>query len=502
MSQARSVTATFSIFQPDLTIAKSHTGNFVQGGTGTYTLTVSNVGADPSYGTVTATDNPPASLTITGLSGTGWSCTVGTGICTRSDALASGSSYPDITVTVSVDGNAPASVTNNATVSGGGDINPNNNAASDQTTIDPQQFPLTTTVVGPGTVTSDVGGIDCTSTSGTCNQSYDNGTLVTLTATPDAYDVFVSWSGDCSGTSTTCQVTLDQARDVTATFAPPPVTHTLTVKLAGKGHGRADSNPAGIGCGSDCVETYTDGQVVTLVAKPKNKKSVFKGFTGCDTVVGNTCTVTLTSDRVVVVTFDPYLYLQLRIPNKLTLHAPYDKAKMTVHAQHNGKPLKGLKVRITVHCPGSPVTRHHGVTGKKGILHFTEARTMPNALRLLTCRVLGTGTWKHHKLKAHGRLRFIHPYWLRVASQDKNGGHVVIDVFSRPGWSFYVNVNRTKVTKTETTHKNGWVRVAVPTAGPGDLVWLTGVNHPYFSHVIILGRTPGTATVEQDHSGH
>ena len=47
---------------PDLTIDKSHTGNFVQGGTGTYTLVVSNNGVAPSYSTVTATDNPPASL--------------------------------------------------------------------------------------------------------------------------------------------------------------------------------------------------------------------------------------------------------------------------------------------------------------------------------------------------------------------------------------------------------------------------------------------------------
>jgi len=497
MDQARNVTATFSVYQPDLTIVKSHTGNFVQGGTGAYSIVVSNVGADPTYGTVTAADDPPASLTITGLSGTGWSCDVGTASCTRSDALPAGNSYPAITVSVSVEGNAPTSVTNQATVSGGGDVNPNNNSDSDQTTIDPQQFPLTTTVVGQGTVTSDVGAIDCTESSGTCNDDYDNGTIVTLTATPGANYTFTGWSGACSGTNTTCQVTMDQAQDATATFSPTLATPTLTVKLAGRGHGRADSTPAGIACGSDCVETYTNGQVVTLVAKAK-KGSAFKGFTGCDTVQGNTCTVTLETDRLVVVTFDPKELLKLRIPSRLVLHAPYDQAKMTAFAELNGKPLKGAKVRITVSCPGQHLSRHHGVTNKKGVMHFTEARDMPNKLRLLDCRVVAKAKVGHRKLQARGRVRFIHPYWLKVASQAKDGSHVVISVFARPGWTFYAYVNATRIVVGK-THRNGWVKVSLPTARPGDLVWLAGINHHFFSHVITLGRTPRSAKVNPDH---
>ena len=42
--------------------------------------------------------------------------------CTRNDVLAAGASYPAITVTVNVANNAPASVTNTANVSGGGQI--------------------------------------------------------------------------------------------------------------------------------------------------------------------------------------------------------------------------------------------------------------------------------------------------------------------------------------------------------------------------------------------
>src|SRR5207248_6204306 len=55
--------------------------------------------------------------------------------CTRSDALTAGSSYPAITLTVDVAANAPSSVINAASVSGGGDVNLTNNSATDSTTI-------------------------------------------------------------------------------------------------------------------------------------------------------------------------------------------------------------------------------------------------------------------------------------------------------------------------------------------------------------------------------
>jgi kumamolisin len=120
---------------PDLTIAKTHTGSFLQGDTGkTYTLTVTNNGSAATSGTVTVTDALPTGLTATAFSGTGWTTTLGTLTATRSDALAAGASYPPLTVTVSVAANA-TSVTNVASVSGGGETNPANDSASDPTTI-------------------------------------------------------------------------------------------------------------------------------------------------------------------------------------------------------------------------------------------------------------------------------------------------------------------------------------------------------------------------------
>ena len=121
---------------PDLTIAKTHVGNFAQGQVGaTYSITATNSGTAATSGTVTVGDSLPVGLTATAMNGTGWSCVIGTLTCTRSNALAVGSSYPVITLTVDVSLTAPASVTNSVTVSGGGENNAANNTANDLTTI-------------------------------------------------------------------------------------------------------------------------------------------------------------------------------------------------------------------------------------------------------------------------------------------------------------------------------------------------------------------------------
>jgi hypothetical protein len=75
---------------------------------------------------------------------------------------------------------------------------------------------------GSGTLTSNTGGLNCTSTAGTtagtCSASLAGGTAVTLTATPATGNTFTGWGGACSGSSTTCTLTMDAAKSVTASF--------------------------------------------------------------------------------------------------------------------------------------------------------------------------------------------------------------------------------------------------------------------------------------------
>jgi len=146
-SPATVTTATTIQQAADLNAGSSHSGSFTQGDTAdSYTLTVSNVKGPnapttggPSQGLVSLADSLPWGLTATAMSGTGWTCDVAATTCYRSDTLASGSSYPPVTLTVSVAANAPASVTNSVTVSGGGMTNGANSSTSagGQTGTDP-----------------------------------------------------------------------------------------------------------------------------------------------------------------------------------------------------------------------------------------------------------------------------------------------------------------------------------------------------------------------------
>jgi hypothetical protein len=150
---------------------------------------------------------------------------------------------------------------------------------------------------GTGTVTSSPPGISC---GASCSQTWSVGTIVTLTAAPDASSNFTGWSGGgCMGTGT-CVVTLTAATNVTATFTLK--TYTLTTSLTGSGTGTVTSMPAGITCGADCSEPYNHGQMVTLSASP-DVSSNFTGWSGGGCMGTGTCVVTLTAATNVTATF-------------------------------------------------------------------------------------------------------------------------------------------------------------------------------------------------------
>jgi len=120
----------------NLTVLKSHLTDFQQMDTGQeYTITVHNSGGADTSGTTTVVDTLPTGLTATGMSGSGWNCTLGTLTCTSTAAVAPGIDFPAITLTVNVASNAPALVTNSVTVSGGGEIITSDNTATDPTDV-------------------------------------------------------------------------------------------------------------------------------------------------------------------------------------------------------------------------------------------------------------------------------------------------------------------------------------------------------------------------------
>jgi len=127
----------------DLSITKTHVGNFNMGGNGTYTLRVSNaagVALDPEANTVTITDTLPTGFTFVSGVGAGWSCSAAGQVvtCTHAPPLAPGASLPDVTLTVAVGPTAPPTAINTATVSSASyDLDATNNTVNDPTTVIP-----------------------------------------------------------------------------------------------------------------------------------------------------------------------------------------------------------------------------------------------------------------------------------------------------------------------------------------------------------------------------
>ncbi len=240
----------FTMKNPDLTISKSHTGNFTQGQVGAlYSIVVGSNGPGTTSGTITVVDTPPSGLAITAMSGSGWNCTVGTATCTTTSALSSGGTLPPISVTVNVNASATSPQVNSATVSAAFDPGSGgNNTANDSTII--LQVPdlrITKTTssnfVQGGTAAFSlvVNNSGSGASSGAYTISDNMPTGLTLLGTPSGsgWDCSASTSTFASCARTTSIAALASAPAVTvnvnvATNAPLSITNTATVAGGGE----------------------------------------------------------------------------------------------------------------------------------------------------------------------------------------------------------------------------------------------------------------------------
>ncbi len=206
------------VVPPDLALTKAHSGNFIVGQNGAYTLSVGNAAtAGPTTGPITATDTLPAGLSfLSGIgSGTRPAAVGQTVTRTNPSPLPPGASSK-VVLEVGIGPAARPSVTNTATVSTSNETNVANNRASDSSLVALQVVNITVgkSESGSGTVTSVDGQITCGTT---CSAGYANGDNVTLTAVPADGSSFVGWSGACVGGGP-CQVRVDATTTVNAIF--------------------------------------------------------------------------------------------------------------------------------------------------------------------------------------------------------------------------------------------------------------------------------------------
>ena len=220
---------------------------------------------------------------------------------------------------------------------------------------------------GSGTVTSSPAGIDCGSD---CSESFNCGTVVTLTATPTGGSVFTGWSGACSGAGT-CTITMDANKTVAATFAQ----YTLTILKSGAGTGTVTSKPPGINCGNVCSETFSEIKKVTMTAKAA-ANSTFTGWSGACLGTGS-CRVTVNGPTTVTASF------ALKIP-----HISVAQTSLYFGSVKVGK--KATKtLRITNNGSGDLVIRLSGLEETDFSIQGSSNVTM-KAKRSYLLRVLFT----------------------------------------------------------------------------------------------------------------
>jgi hypothetical protein len=80
-----------------------------------------------------------------------------------------------------------------------------------------------------------------------------------------------------------------------------PTGPSLIVTIGGSG--TVVSTPAGIACSQTCGFIFNTGTSVMLTASPTAPSTSATWTAGCDTISGNTCTVTMNGNRTVAVQF-------------------------------------------------------------------------------------------------------------------------------------------------------------------------------------------------------
>jgi uncharacterized repeat protein (TIGR02543 family) len=141
------------------------------------------------------------------------------------------------------------------------------------------QYTLALSANGLGTTSPSIG-----------THTYNSGSQIIVSATPDSGWQFTGWSGDLSGTSNLASITMNGNKTVTAIFTQN--TYTLTTSTTGQGSVSKTPNQT----------TYTYGASVQLTATPAAEWT-FTGWSGDLSGTVNPTTLTITGNMSVTATY-------------------------------------------------------------------------------------------------------------------------------------------------------------------------------------------------------
>ena len=308
--------------------------------TGNVTLTVSKTGS----GSVTSSPagincgstcseflNPGDTITLTAVPQTGSSLSSWGEACSGTGTTCAVTVTQDMTATATF---AVIPYTVTASVSGGhGTVDPatqtvNYGASATITMYPDEHYHIATLTDNGSSATGAVGKISAaTATKKTAASKAKAGTKSSIKS-----------AGAISNPYTISNVTEDHA--VVVTYAID--TYTLTVTASGTAPTLGAISGSGLTCvNGTCTGTYAYGTSVVVTAAPNGDGS-FGGWTNCDSPSGNTCTVTMTSNKAVTATFgSPCTYAFTPPPKPLAYRAGSANIAVKATGTNCGSPTIG-----------------------------------------------------------------------------------------------------------------------------------------------------------------
>ena len=230
-------------------------------------------------------------------------------------------------------------------------------------------------------------------TNGTASfaRSYSAGASVVLTAPSSAGgNLFSSWTGCTSVSTVTCTVTVAANTTVTANYVVPP-NYTLTVSSTNPASGVAvsvspsDNNGATNGSTS-FTRSYVTGTAVSLTAPSTSGGNNFTSWTGCTTVSGTSCNVTLTSSRTVTAN-----YITPASVFALTVNSVNPSSGVAVTASpadNNGKTALSTGTALSYNAGTKVTLTAPAASGSQVFQSWSGCSTATS----LTCSITVTGT--------------------------------------------------------------------------------------------------------------
>ncbi len=372
---------------PDLSISKTHTGNFGSGLNGIFSIAVTNVGGASTSGTITVTDTLDSNFTFKSANAPGWNCSASgqTVTCTNAGPLAPGVSAATIPLVVAVNAAAPASLTNTATVSTTGDTNSSNNSSTDTVNVIPpsgQTESISLTVPGGGVLLSGGAG------PGGVIYAGGNSEAITVTVANEAAGdmltptLTLSGGGACSAaTCGTIGAITGTSSPYTLSYTPPPslsavTTMTLSVTSSIAGAFAATANfqvypantlvvkvqglPGGNPPFNFVADVFNDSSGLGATAQLLGAGYACPPATGGGTVCGTLTKVSTTPGGITTssngTTGIPYTIVALSYsPPAAIPNSPYDRPSIVVVANADYSAIGQLNNFFLV--PGSGTTR-------------------------------------------------------------------------------------------------------------------------------------------------